>query len=414
MGPVALFDKSFLQSLSMDESVWFDNFFIANVCPLFFVETLADLNKPAREGWTPEEEVRLIAQKFPDLHGTPNVFHGTLHYANLMGYPVPMTGQIILPQGHFAKAAGRKAVVHDLAPEVKAFRRWLKGDFQAVERSYAQAWRSAVASSDLSTTAETFVSSGIVNGPCTTLEAAKCCGENAVKTEDNPVPAMKMAILLFGASERAQPRFWERWTNAACPPLSGYAPYAAYAVAVEIFFQMAVSARLIASERASNRVDISYLFYLPFCQVFVSSDKLHRTCAPLFLRGDQRFIWGNDLKDDLRALNDRYGRLDDATKSRGIMSFASTPPLDADFLVSRLWDHFFPGWRDRQAKSRLEVPINQKMTEYFQKMRKALEASPLPPGEVDFRPDEANIFSIKRVVRKKKGQWWQVPRDVQN
>lgn len=45
MVPIALFDKSFLQSLSVDKSVWFDHFFLPVVCPLFFVETLADLTK---------------------------------------------------------------------------------------------------------------------------------------------------------------------------------------------------------------------------------------------------------------------------------------------------------------------------------------------------------------------------------
>jgi hypothetical protein len=57
MGPTVIFDKSFLQSLSVDESVWFDHFFYANICPLFYVETLADLEKAVREDRTPEQEV---------------------------------------------------------------------------------------------------------------------------------------------------------------------------------------------------------------------------------------------------------------------------------------------------------------------------------------------------------------------
>jgi hypothetical protein len=78
MGPITLFDKSFLQSLSVDESVWFDHFFLANVCPLFYVETLADLEKGVREGRTPEQEVGIIARKFPEMSGAPCVYHGTL------------------------------------------------------------------------------------------------------------------------------------------------------------------------------------------------------------------------------------------------------------------------------------------------------------------------------------------------
>ena len=45
MGPIILFDKSALQALSVDESVWFDQFFIPVICPIFFVETLADLER---------------------------------------------------------------------------------------------------------------------------------------------------------------------------------------------------------------------------------------------------------------------------------------------------------------------------------------------------------------------------------
>ncbi len=50
MGPILLFDKSFLQSLTVDEAVWFDHFFLTNVCPVFYVETLADLKEPAPAG----------------------------------------------------------------------------------------------------------------------------------------------------------------------------------------------------------------------------------------------------------------------------------------------------------------------------------------------------------------------------
>ena len=67
MGPIALFDKSFLQSLSLDESVWFAHFFMPVVCPLFYVETLADLEKAVRAGRTPEQEVGIIARKFPEV-----------------------------------------------------------------------------------------------------------------------------------------------------------------------------------------------------------------------------------------------------------------------------------------------------------------------------------------------------------
>ena len=42
IGPSVIFDKSALEALSADESMWLENFFISNITPLFFVETLAD------------------------------------------------------------------------------------------------------------------------------------------------------------------------------------------------------------------------------------------------------------------------------------------------------------------------------------------------------------------------------------
>jgi hypothetical protein len=56
-GPVLISDKSTLQSLNSDESVWLDNFFLTNITPLFYIETLADLEKEVRLGKTPEQVV---------------------------------------------------------------------------------------------------------------------------------------------------------------------------------------------------------------------------------------------------------------------------------------------------------------------------------------------------------------------
>ena len=123
MGPITLFDKSFLQSLSIDESVWFDHFFLTNVCPVFYVETLSDLEKSVRKGRTPEDEVRIIADKFPEMHGTPCAYHLDLCVGNLMGHPVSMIGQIPVAGGHLVKVDGKTGVVFKKTPESEAFSR---------------------------------------------------------------------------------------------------------------------------------------------------------------------------------------------------------------------------------------------------------------------------------------------------
>lgn len=64
LGPITIFDKSILQGLSLDEAVLFGQFYRCNLTPLFFVETLVDLEKrrrKVREGQTPEQAVGTIA-----------------------------------------------------------------------------------------------------------------------------------------------------------------------------------------------------------------------------------------------------------------------------------------------------------------------------------------------------------------
>ena len=74
-GPITLFDKSTLQSLNPDESVWFDNFYRTVISPLFFVETLTDLSKEVEAGRTPEQVVGNIAAKTPETGSVVSVDH---------------------------------------------------------------------------------------------------------------------------------------------------------------------------------------------------------------------------------------------------------------------------------------------------------------------------------------------------
>src|SRR3546814_3784797 len=55
VGSMMIFDKSFLQGLTVDEAVILDQMFSCVVTPLFFVETMADLTKETARGRTAEQ-----------------------------------------------------------------------------------------------------------------------------------------------------------------------------------------------------------------------------------------------------------------------------------------------------------------------------------------------------------------------
>ena len=100
-----LFDKSFLQSLSVDELVWFDQHFLPVICPVFYVETLADLAKQPTERGLAENEVSNIAAKFPEMRGYPCASHFTMAVGDLLDQTVPMDGRVPLAGGRYVNLA---------------------------------------------------------------------------------------------------------------------------------------------------------------------------------------------------------------------------------------------------------------------------------------------------------------------
>lgn len=410
MGPIILFDKSFLQSLSLDEAVWFDHFFYPVISPLFYVETLADLEKAVRQGRTPEQEVGLIASKTPELHGGPCVHHASLCLSDLLGNPIPMHGSIPVADGRLVKAEGRNGVVVEHTPEAQAFSRWQEGRFLEVERQFAQTWRSALSNMDLLAISAGIRAMVTDAEKCKSLEQAKNMADEIVNAQARPVDILKLVFIFLDIPIQFERTILEKWSAAGYPPFSVYAPFAAHVLTVEIFFQIALGAHLISTERPSNRVDIAYLFYLPFCMLFVSTDKLHRRCAPLFLRSNQDFVWGDELKADLKQLNEHYLKLPETEKESGIMRFASKPPETGDYLVAKLWDRHLHSWRGKSPDPLVRNPEKEK--ELVDHLKRFSKAPTLSPQDVDFHPDDAEMLSIQRLVRRRKGSWWQIPKDL--
>lgn len=412
MGPITLFDKSFLQSLSIDESVWFDHYFYPNICPLFYVETLADLTKDASpSGRSAEDQVRIIADKMPDLSGGPCVHHRELCISNLMGVRLPMNGQIPVAGARPVQSAdGHKGVVYDATPEAQAFTRWQHGDFKEVERRFARGWRDMLTSLDLPGAARRMQALGIDSKGCKSIEQAHQIATALIHSKTQPFEQMGLLFTFVDIPPETHRPILERWSLDQFRPLAEYAPYAAHVLSVEIFFQVCIAANLISTGRASNRVDVGYLFYLPFCMLFVSSDKLHRKCAAPFLRPDQDFVWGHDLKAELGRLNTHFAELPEQQRESGVMKFARSPVGENGSLMIRLWDKHLPNWRERDESGIQVDPEGQK--NLVESLRKFTDAPAVERTVGDPHFADPDRLAIQRFVRQKKGSWWLLPKGL--
>jgi hypothetical protein len=283
-----------------------------------------------------------------------------------------------------------------------------------IERGMARQWRAELSALDVAPITENLRKLGIDQKLCKSLEDCKTLAETIVRDNSKPFERMALAIAFFRIPHQYHQDILRRWSLPGYPRIDSYAPYTAYTMTVELFYFFAVAAHLISDQRASNRVDISYLHYLPFGHMFVSTDKLHRKCAPLFLRDDQRFVWGLDLKKDLVEINGHFKDLSESELERGIMAFAKAPPETTSSLTRELRRVFLSPGTDYEKPDPDPPPRDSEATKKLIEDMKRWEKAPT----VDFSALPADdqglqIMSFKRMVSKKKGSWWVLPKDLE-
>jgi hypothetical protein len=409
MGPILIFDKSLLESLNSDEAVWLDQFFLSNITPIFFIETLADLEKEVRRGRTPEQVVGSLAHRTPDLHARPNVHHRNLLVGELSGAGTfAMDGRIIVPGGRPVELKGKKGTVYMQSPEEEALARWQRGDFVELERLRAKAWRAELSQIDPEQQRALFRPWVRGSRRPKTLADAKVLADTIIDEKDR-AETLQLGLAIIGLSGAAHDEVMARWRIAGGPPLRAFAPYFRHVFGADLFFYLALAADLI-SLRPTNMVDLAYLYYMPFCMVFTSSDKLHERIVPVFLRDDQSFVRGTDLKADLHKLDEHFSALPQEVKDRGLYHFAARPPLDISFLVTRLWDrHLRPIWREDRRQDNQDPERDAKTIRYVKRLAEATAA----PGSP--RPDDSDKLDyliVKRRVITRKGKWKRFPPEV--
>lgn len=414
MGPILIFDKSVLESLNPDEAVWLDQFFLCNITPLFFVETLADLEKKARFGRTPQDVVGSLAYKSPDLHSKANLHHRTLLEGELSGQgKLDMEyGRPHIGGGRFVELAGQTGAFFEASPEEEALKRWQEHKFLELERSFARYWRVGLSNINLEEIYAQYQQSFTGRPRPKTLEGVKEMADKIINSPDQE-QVLAMGLSSLGITPKFKEEIVARWQKEGCQPVKVFAPYFTHVITVDLVFHIGIGVDLIGRGRPSHRADIAYLYYLPFCMVFSSNDKLHKSLVPLFLRSNQSFVPGDELKEDLGKLDTHYDALPDETKVRGLYYFANSPPHDTSFLTTRLWDkHMSSTWRERggrepQPNSPIGKELHNKLRELEKKAKEEGATTPSWKGESD-------QMVIKRMVSGKRGRWTRFPPEVMN
>lgn len=404
MGPITVFDKSFLQSLSVDEAVWFDYFFYTIITPLFYIECLADLESSPKSGQTPENHLSLLAIKAPQIAGTPCHFHQTLYINDLLGNSVPLKPHIPIAGAKNVIKDGEIGTIVRETNESKAFHRWNKKQYTELERTYAREWRANIAKIDLNEIKDSLSSSVIKNADLSNLELVNKLSDKLVLELTKSSARFDSALEILNVPPHLSTKIKARWKKSKKPTFNSFAPYAAHVLKVTIFFSLAVTAGHISSDRATNQVDIAYFFYAPLCHIFVSSDKLHRTCAPFLLRSDQTFVWGQELKADIKSLNGYFQTLSDDVKNEGIYSFARVLPKESNGLIRQLFERHTPNLLSKPPN----IPKDPSKTKDLIEMVNQWTSAQVTNEDQTPSAREVTAMVIERMVSPSRGSWIQI------
>jgi hypothetical protein len=409
-GPILIFDKSSLESLNLDEAVLLDNFYVSNITPLFFVECLADLEKSIRSRSTPEQLVGSLADRTPDAQACANIHHMTVLHGELTRQ-YDLKKQLFRPLlggGIPVQLGDKKGMFFQQSKEEEALDRWSRREFLDLERTIAKIWRQALSKIDLDVNAKSVMAElGHWKTP-KTLEEAKKITDTIIDNMD-PGWLIGFGLELLGVPE-ATAGVQNDWVQKRRPPLREHMPYFIFMLSINIFFCLVLPTELLRDVKASHQVDLAYLYYLPFCTVFTSKDRFHAQIVPLFLDAFQTFVHGEDLKSELKKLNEHYSRLPESELRQGLINFAPYPPDETEFLTTRLWDKYLPRWRQKISYMDLDDPEYQKKT--LELVNSFDESAPGVHPHDEHDVDKLDHVTVKRMVRPKKGKWLRFSQDV--
>ncbi len=369
MGPQLLFDKSALQALSQAEARTATTHYYLVYSPILFAEILGDVKKfPSADDQ--KREVSKVASKMPGGESCFTAHYKILLEANLLGQHVEMDGRPILLGGiDVTDSLGRTGTFFEEQPERAALRRWLAGSMSEAEELLSKRWRESTRAFSL----ERLRNSTFRNSDIQTFESLMLAVDNLCDDRSRQLENLQWIIVEAGVEEQTGIAIFDRWLALGMPPLKHFAPFAHCCLRVFAAFYMGLANDLL-STRSTNRLDLEYILYLPFCKVFCSCDHFHLTFAPFFLQPDQDVVDGRVLKNDLRQIRNYFGSMTEQERKEYRERLGLYPPDLEDSFTNMVWKkHMKP--RSEYKRLELDASGTKKLMDDLRPIKDAIEAA---------------------------------------
>lgn len=357
-------DKSTFQSLSFDELFRLSCYYKHIITPVLTMEILGDLKKEAQEGKaTPEDRVKDFAKKLFPIETVVNLHYKVLLKGDLLGNPISFDGR---PHVGIKKAvaseSGMRGYLIEETEEEKSIYKWKDGNFTEADHELSALWRMTTTEKDLLERLKKSLN------PDSTIKFADFQELNKFVTESITSPTTQEFLLIslfqnYDIDAMTSVQIFGRWNQDGKPLIKDFAPFAFHCLKVDTLFLFGLTSGLIGT-RPTNRVDLEYLYYLPFGNIFTSNDKVHKKLVPLLLQDYQKFIVGSELKEDLKNIVAFLNTLEIEERRK----FKNVPPIIDSSITFQLWKEYFnypekSNW-NRDISDREKEMMKEKMKEF--------------------------------------------------
>lgn len=299
MGPSIIFDKSALQSLGQQAIYEVSRYFYTVIPTVLLYEILADLSLDADDLDASKKRVVEVSRKVLPIDSMTNIHYHTLCVGNLLGNEVEMERRPLVGGAKTVVSAdGRQGVFVDVQPENQAVLRWQRGDISDNDLKFASQWRDQAENAGLEEAKQKLPKPDFKLDSLVELNSFV---DILLSHAESQFTMLNWFMDVLGCPEGTREQVRQRWQTESPTSIKEFAPYAYHCLRIQTLFYLGMNHGLFGT-RSSNIVDLEYLCYTPFANVFCSGDKLHQQMAPLILENDQSFVTRDEMQQALQVV----------------------------------------------------------------------------------------------------------------
>ena len=299
-----LFDKSIIIGLSLENFKSLSYYFSPFIIPPLIDELIEELGKGGDINDL-KKKLQILSVKCIPFRSKTITTYDHFLLANLMGESIPLDGRIPVNRGIMVRHKdGTTAYIMEESEDVKTLRRWSEGKFSDSDIKEGQKIRRIKniikeipkTLKELDTDLDSHLQQ-----LSTFSELGNFVDERLSISEKNKTEQLIEGLYSghFHNSLRnvLLKEVLEKWKKQGALPLSQYASYAFYCLRLSMIYNIGIKCNLIKTSKAQNTYfDLQYIYYLPFCHFFSSSDNFHKDISSIFLRSNQKFLEKKDLE----------------------------------------------------------------------------------------------------------------------